>query len=144
MKKTKIDIPFLISISILVITGFLIFSSASLGLLSKQAIKYGNVAFNQTFFGLFLGSVACFFASGIDYKIYRKYSLHIFIASICATILVFIPHIGSAHGGAERWIYIGPFSMQPAEILKIGFIIYLSAWLTKAKDTAKTLSVGFI
>lgn len=144
MKKTHVDIPFLVSVIILVIAGYLIFASASLGLLSKQAAKYSNVAFNQTFFGLFLGSIACFIASRVDYKIYRKYAAIIFFLSIVFTLLVFVPHIGVSHGGAARWIYVGPVSFQPSELLKIGFIIFLSAWLTKVKDKAGTLKYGLL
>lgn len=143
MHRIKIDIPFLISIIILVVGGFLIFSSASLGLLSSQGAKYGSVSFNQTFFGLFLGLLACIITSQIDYKLYRKYSLWIFILSVIATLLVFVPHLGSAHGGANRWIYIGPLSFQTSELLKIGYIMYLAAWLS-LKDKAKTFKYGFL
>ncbi len=144
MKKTKVDIPFMISICILVIAGFLIFSSASLGLLSKQALKYGSVAFNQTFFGLFLGSIACIIATQIDYKLYRTWSPYLFLASLVATLLVFAPGIGSYHGGAARWLYIGPLSLQPSELLKIGYIVYLAAWMTKIKDKTGEFKKGFL
>lgn len=144
MKRLKVDIPFLISICILVVAGYLIFASASLGLLSKQAAKYSNVAFSQTFFGLFLGLIACIITSGIDYKIYRKYSFFIFIASAIITLLVFVPGLGVSHGGAQRWIYLGPLSFQPSEFLKIGFIIFFSAWIVKAKDKAQTFKGGFL
>ena len=144
MKKIKVDIPFLISVFILVIAGFLIFSSASLGLLSKQAAKYSNVAVNQTFFGLFLGSVACLITTHVDYKIYRKYSFYIFIAAVFLTLLVFVPGIGLAHGGAKRWIHLGTLSFQPSEFLKIGFIMFFSAWMAKAKDKAGRFKEGFL
>lgn len=144
MKKLKVDIPFLISIFILVIAGYLIFASASLGLLSKQAAKYSNVAFNQTFFGLFLGSVACFIASRVDYKNYRKYAFYIFVASAIITLMVFIPGLGVGHGGAQRWIYLGPVSFQPSELLKIGFIMYFAAWLASVKDKAETVKYGLL
>lgn len=144
MKRIKVDIPFLISIFILVVAGFLIFSSASLGLLSKQAVKYSNVAFTQTFFGLFLGSIACIITANLDYKIYRTYSLYIFIFSILATLLVFVPGLGVGHGGAQRWIYLGPVSFQPSELLKIGFILFFSAWVAKVKDKVETFKFGFL
>lgn len=144
MKRVKVDVPFLISICILVVVGYLIFASASLGLLSKQAIKYANVAFNQTFLGLFLGSIFCVIASQIDYKIYRKYSLWIFILSCLATLLVFVPGLGVSHGGAKRWIYLGFASFQPSELLKIGFVIFFSAWMAKVKDKTNTFKYGFL
>jgi len=144
MNKTKIDIPFFVSVVILVVVGFLIFSSASLGLLPRNAVKYSNVAFNQTFYGLILGLIACFVTSKIDYKLYRKYSLYIFIAAVIITACVFIPGIGVYHGGAHRWIRFGTFSMQPSEILKIGYIIFLAAWLSKVKDKAQSIKYGLV
>jgi len=144
MKKTKIDIPFLISILILVIGGYLIFRSASLGLLSKQSVKYAGVAFNQTVYGLLLGSIACFITSKIDYKIYRKYAFFIFIGSVVLTLLVFAPGIGFSHGGANRWVRLGTLSFQPSEFLKIGFVIFLSAWMASIKDRVQTFKYGFL
>ncbi len=144
MKKIQVDLSFLIILIILVVFGFLIFSSASLGLLSKHSVKYANVAFNQTFFGLFLGSIACFITYKIPYSFYRKYAFFIFLGSIFLTLLVFVPKIGLEHGGARRWISIGPISFQPSEILRFGYIIYLSAWISGIKDKVKTFSYGLI
>lgn len=143
MNKIKVDIPFLISIGILVASGFLIFSSAAMGLLTTKGGSYSSVSFNQTFFGLFLGLLACIITTQIDYKIYRKYSFWFFLFSIFATLLVFVPHIGSAHGGANRWIYIGSLSFQTSELLKISYIMYLSYWLSM-KDKAKKFKTGFL
>ncbi len=144
MKRVKVDIPFLISICVLVIAGYLIFTSASFGLLSTQTTKYGSVAINQTIFGLVLGSLFCFIISKIDYKIYRKYSFFLFIGSLIATLLVFVPHIGLSHGGASRWIDLGFASFQPSELLKIGFIIFFSAWLAKYKEKSWSFRYGFL
>lgn len=144
MKRLKIDMVFMISVIILVVAGYLIFASASLGLLSKQPGKYMNVAFNQTFLGLFMGSLACIFFANFDYKILRKYSPYIFGLSVIATLLVFVPHIGVGHGGAQRWIYVGPVSVQPSELLKIGYIIFLAALLSKFKDRAWTIKYGLV
>lgn len=144
MRTLKVDIPFLISIIVLVVVGFLIFSSASLGLLSKHAIKYSNVAFNQTFFGLFLGSIACIVTSRIPYEWYRKYAFYIFLFGCFVTLLVFVPGLSFAHGGAKRWIAFGPISFQPSEILKLAYIIYFSAWVSGLKDKIKTIGYGLL
>jgi cell division protein FtsW len=144
MKRLKIDIPFLIATGILVVAGFLIFSSAAMGLLSSQGAKYSSVTLNQTVFGLILGLIACLITSQIEYKIYKKYSFIIYILSALATLLVFVPHIGVEHGGAHRWIYLGPLSFQPSELLKIGFVMYFSAWLASVKEKASTFKYGFL
>ena len=144
MKKLKVDIPFLVSIFILAIAGYFIFTSASFGLLTKQASRYSGVVFNQTVFGLIFGTLACIATSFIDYKNYRKYSLYLYILAIIVTVLVFVPGIGVTIGGAARWIYIGKLSFQPSEFLKIGFIIYFSAWLSGMRDKADTFKYGFL
>ncbi len=144
MRKVKVDVQFLISVCILVIAGYLIFTSASFGLLSKQTVKYSGVIFSQTIYGLFLGSIFCFIISNIDYKKYKKYSLFLFIASIIITLLVFVPHIGLSHGGASRWINLRFLSFQPSELLKIGFIIFFSAWMSKYKEKSGSFKYGFL
>ena len=144
MKRIKVDIPFLISTCILVVAGYLIFISASFGLLSDQTGKYANVTWHQTLFGLILGTLACIIVSQINYKVYRKYSLFLFLASIIVTLLVFVPVLGMSHGGASRWINFGSLSFQPSEFLKIGFVIFLSAWMARVKEKAQTFKYGLL
>ena len=120
----KVDKIFLISFFALLICGLIVFISASLGIYARDNAKFTSIIFNQMFFGLFLGLIACFITSRINYKFWQKYSFYIFIFSLLATALVFIPGVGVTHGGATRWIYIGNISFQPLEFLKIGFIIY--------------------
>lgn len=143
-REGKVDKAFLSVTAILVVLGFFIFSSASLGVLATNKIKFSSVAFNQTFFGIFLGSIACLVFSKIDYRIYKKYAFLIFFFTIILTLLVFVPPIGFSHGGASRWIHLGPVSFQPSELLKIGFVIYLAAWLSKAKDKVRSLNQGLL
>lgn len=129
----KISRPFLLLTVILVVGGFFIFSSASLGILARNEIKFSGVAFNQLFFGLFLGSIACIFFARVDYRIWKKYSFVFLIASIILTLLVFTP-LGLEHGGAKRWVDLKFITFQPAEFLKIAFIIYFAAWLSRLEE----------
>ncbi len=142
--KQKVDKLFLIAVIILTAAGFFIFVSASLGLLARDGARFSNVAFSQTFLGLFLGSIACIIASRINYRLWRQYAFYIFIGSIIFTMLVFVPGLGMSHGGATRWINIGSFSLQPSEFLKISFIIYLAAWLSGIKKNVATVKAGLL
>lgn len=132
--KKGVDKPFLISVIVLAIAGFFIFTSASLGLLVKNEARFTAIAFNQFFLGLCLGSIAMYVTSRIPYAFWKRWSLVLFILSILITILVFVPGIGWKHGGALRWIEIGGFSFQPSEALKVGYIMYLAAFLSKHKE----------
>lgn len=130
MKAKPVDKILLALVIILVVGGFLIFSSASLGLLSRSGASFSSVAFNQFLFGIAGGGMAMFLMSNLFYRNLRQYAFYIFIFSVLITLAVFIPGIGATHGGATRWINIFGFSLQPAEILKIGFVIYVATWLS--------------
>ncbi len=144
MKSKSIDKPFFITVIVLTIVGFLIFSSASLGLLTRQGAQFGDVTFNQVVFGIILGGIAMIVASRINYRHWRAYAFYIFLASLILTALTFVPKIGFEHGGAKRWLVIMGFSFQPAEFLKIGFIIYLAAWISGVKHKIATWKQGVL
>lgn len=142
--RKQIDRPFLITVIILVTAGFFIFTSASLGLLAREGARFSSVAFSQFFLGIFLGTIALYATSRIKYTFWRKYAFYIFLASVLATLLVFVPSLGTEFGSARRWIDLGFVTFQPAEMLKIGFIIYFAAWLTNVRDKIHTYGHGII
>lgn len=125
-----VDRTLLVIIALLVIIGFFIFSSASLGLLAREGARFSSVAFNQIVFGILGGTFALLVMSQIYYRNWRQYAFYIFLAAIALTLLVFVPGIGFSHGGAQRWIEVGGFSFQPAEVLKFAFIVYMATWLS--------------
>ncbi len=140
--KKNADPILLTLVTVLVLGGFLIFSSAALGLFARSGASFQNVAFNQFFFGIVGGGVAMFLTSKVHYRHWRKYAFYIFLISCMVSLMVFIPEVGATYGGASRWIKIGNFSIQPAEILKIGFIIYLATWLSGMYHKIHTCKYG--
>src|SRR3989338_5664033 len=125
--RLKVDKPFLIISITLMVVGFFIFNSASLALLAKESSNYSSIAFSQTVFGLFLGTVAMITVSRLDFK-----------------ILVLVPEIGFEHAGARRWIVLCGLSFQTSEILKLAFILYFAAWASGVKEKMKTFRWGLL
>ena len=142
--RHTLDRTLLLLTILLVSLGFLIFSSASLGLLAREGARFSSVALNQILFGIVGGSIALVLASTLHYRWWRQYAFYIFIAGILLTLCVFIPGLGFEHGGAKRWIKIGGFSMQPAEFLKIAFTIYMATWLSGMKHAISSFKNGTI
>jgi len=138
-----IDKIFLSIIFILLIMGLFILSSASLGLIARNKIPAANLILKQ-FFIAFLGVAVMLIFSKINYKIWQKYSVWIFLLSLFLTVLVFLPFFGFYHGGARRWINIGPVFFQPSEFLKFGFILYLSSWLSAKQINVGSFYIGFL
>ena len=142
--RAKVDKQFLFISIILIVCGFFIFSSASLGLLAKESSNYSSIAFSQTVFGLFFGTVAMITFSRIDFNIWKKSAFYLLLAAIILNILVLIPGIGFEHAGARRWIMLGFISFQTSEILKFAFIIYFAAWVAGIKGRIKTFRWGLL
>src|ERR1035437_870761 len=137
MRKNSIDKIFFGIVIALVVIGLVTFTSASLGILAKNETKFYGVIFSQLVFGLLGGLIALFIGLKTPYKLFKKYSLILFILSIILTALVLVPGIGQAHGGARRWVNVFGYSFQPVEFLKIGFIIYFAGWLSWVKSKVK-------
>ena len=135
MKSRSIDKFFLIVCISLVIYGFLIFFSASLGMTARTNLNIYSVIAKQLIVGLIGGGILLMIALSVNIKFWRKNAFFIGIAALFLTALVFVPHIGFEHGGAKRWIDIGPFIFQPGEFLKIAFIIYYASWLSGVKNS---------
>ena len=139
--KHRIDRFFLWSVLALAIAGFVIFLSASLGLLAQNGASFGTIALKQTI-GLGIGIGFFLLFSRIKYAWLRKWALFILIGAIAVNLLLFIPALALHVNGASRWINVGPLSFQPSELLKIAFIIYVAAWAQFAKDKVKTMKYG--
>lgn len=143
--KKPIDPVFLGICITLVVLGVIMFVSASLGILAKNETKFYGVLFNHLLLGLVGGGVAFFITAYlIPYTFWRKYAFYIFLCSLGLMLLVFVPGIGFAHGGAKRWVVILGTSFQPAEFLKIGFIIYFAAWLSWVKQKVTDIRFGVL
>jgi len=144
MKEKKVDRFFLIIVLLLLAVGIAMFVSASLGVLEKNESIFYSILFKQLILGLGLGLLGMYLCSKINYKIWRNFSFLIFLGSILLTAAVFIPSLGWSHGGAERWIQLGPISFQPVEFLKFGFIIYFAAWLSWVKNKVQDFRFGIL
>jgi len=142
-KTAKINRFFLASVITLTVFGFIIFLSASLGLLAQTGASFNSVALKQTI-SFVIGLAVFFGLSRVKYTFFRKSALFLLLFAIGLNLLIFIPQISIFHGGASRWIDLGFFSFQPSEFLKIAFIIYAAAWIHYTKDKIKHLKWGFL
>lgn len=123
------DYNIIIIVSLLVIFGLImIYSTSSYNALNKygDAYRYLRKQGIAVIGGYFFMVMAIFF----PLKWILKFSELIYGATLLSVCLVLTP-LGKAEGGATRWIYIGPVSIQPAELVKIGIIILLAAFICK-------------
>ncbi len=141
--KTLPDYVFIGMIGILVMFGLVMLASASSDL---AKVQFGNSYFylkHQVTYGLLLGLAGFIVGAFVYYQKWRKFAIALLLLNIVALLLVFTP-IGLEIKGAARWLNIGGTSVQPGELLKLTFIIYLASWLSRSKSRSKSISEGLL
>ena len=75
-----------------------------------------------------IGTITMMSISFFDYKKLKNYLWQLYGIGIILMLLVRI--IGKKTLGAQRWIKLGPITIQPSEFVKIIIIIILAYWIT--------------
>lgn len=108
---------------------------ASYGALLIYSATQASVGFSELRLQLgwiVVGIVGLAATASFDYLKLKTYSGVFY--GICVVLLVLVFIIGKVALGAQRWIPIGPFNLQPSEFAKIALIIMLAALLSKRKE----------
>lgn len=125
----KFDYPLAIAATALLVLGILILSSISVSFSQEKFNNTTYFLFHQLSRGIIPGLIIAFIAFKINLGVLKKLSTYLIGIAILFMLAVFIPGLGIISGGAPRWINLGFTTFQPSELLKLSFIIYLSAWL---------------
>lgn len=144
MKLFAGDRIFLGIVLALALAGLAIFSSATLGLLARENSSISQDILLQAGLGLGIGLLAFFIARALPLAWLKKSAPYVFGLSILVTLAVFIPGVGFHAGGATRWINIGFTTVQPAEFLKIGFVLFLAWWLAPRARQLRDFKKGLL
>ncbi|MCF7794817.1 putative lipid II flippase FtsW [Patescibacteria group bacterium] len=91
-----------------------------------------------------IGVVFFYIVSKTNYQKWKRNAIYFLLISILLLVLVFIPGLSAGHGSARSWILVFGQSLQPAEFVKISFLIYLAAWLQIRYKDIKTMSQGLM
>jgi cell division protein FtsW len=138
MLKKHADRVVLITTFILLVLGLVMLVSAS--------SESGKIKFNDTYYYIkhqliygfgpgLLGFLAGLF---ISYKNFKRLAFIFLLLNLAALTLVFVPFTGANFGAADRWISVAGVTLQPSELLKFTFIVYLAAWLTSRTKNRKS------
>ncbi len=138
-KTNRPDYVLIIIVAVLLILGLLASVMISADVSQRQFGNTTHYLFHQLIYGILLGGVLGFVVFKIPLSFLKKWSWSFILMSLILMGLVFIPGLKVSSGGASRWINFGKFTFQPSELLKLTFIIYLSALL--ANRTSKKKSI---
>ena len=82
--------------------------------------------------------------SRVDYVWWKRLSIPLLGGMATLLVMVLIPSLGMTANGARRWLGAGPISIQPAEMVKLGVVIYLAAYLTRKEGRIQDFQSGLL
>jgi rod shape determining protein RodA len=100
-----------------------------INLYSATSVARGGHAddYVQQIYWLVGGGILATLVAAIDYRHYERLGYALYGGGIILLILVFI--LGREIRGSSRWIYIGSYSFQPSEFMKLFLVIALAKYL---------------
>ncbi|GFN35969.1 putative lipid II flippase FtsW [Tepidimicrobium xylanilyticum] len=134
VKKKACDFILLLTTLLLVFIGIIMVFSSSW----PEGIRMndGYYFLRKQIISALVGFVGMLFFMNFDYRFIYRLSKLIYLFSIISGLLIFTP-LGVVKKGARRWINLGFATFMPSDIIKLGSIIFLAAFLSKRKDTIR-------
>jgi cell division protein FtsW len=142
-KKTTPDfILVLTTLSLLAVGMIMVYSASAV---------WAEYKFNDSFFFakrqlLFagLGIFVMFFIMNVDYWTWRTWAKLMLIVCFLLLVAVLIPGVGLERNGAQSWIGVGAFSIQPSEFMKFALIAFLAKFLSENQKKITSFKKGLV
>lgn len=126
------DTTLLIGLALLMITGLVMVTSASIPKAGTHGWLYSFSA--KQFAYMTLGLIVGYVVYLIPTRFWYQQAYRILLAGIALLVLVIIPGVAPKINGAMRWISIGPFNLQVSEFVRICVLIYAAAYLQRYQN----------
>lgn len=128
-RRHKPDYWILVLSALLLTIGLVVVYSISPGLAASQHISQSYFITKQLL-AVGLGLVTFAVASRIPIAAWRKLANPLVAAAVIGSIIVMITPINAIYP-AHRWIRLGGFSFQVAELIKLALLVWLANFLTQ-------------
>lgn len=141
-KKQKQPVDFIIFISVitLVFIGIVMVYSASW---PEGMVRYedGSHYAKKHIQWAIVGIIGMIMTMNIDYRVWKKLSVPIYILAIILALLIFTP-MGIEIKGARRWIDLGFTTFMPSDAIKLGSIVFFATFLDNKREKIKKVFDG--
>ncbi len=127
-----LDFTLFATISLLTAFGAVMVYSGSVLVALKLGFEPQHYFIRQLIW-IAIGLISGYIAFKIDYRILPKLAPYMLGF---ATLLLIVVLLLNWNDPIKRWIDFGFFDLQPSEIAKLCFLIYLSSWLAKRKEVS--------
>jgi cell division protein FtsW len=137
------DLPLLLLGGALMVVGLVAISSASI---EYADLHYRNTWFHTTRHLVYM--TAALLAAAAVYRMPLSFWeesgwVWLFLA-LALLILVLVPGVGKEVNGSQRWLPLGPFTLQPSEFAKLAMVVYLAGYMVRREHQVRNEWQGFL
>ncbi|MCH8111941.1 MAG: rod shape-determining protein RodA [Proteobacteria bacterium] len=106
----------------------LIFATAGIGLAMLYSVANGNVNpwMSRQLVRFAIGLAVMFTVAFIDIRVWMRLAYPIY--GVALSLLVLVQAMGTIGMGAQRWVSLGVFNLQPSELMKIALVLALARY----------------
>jgi len=122
-----------ILVFLLMMLGVALVMSARLSLNSPYQL------FTRQILSTAIALVVMFAVSRIDYHVWVKRRIPLWVGGLAGLLLLMIPHVGVVLNGARRWVHLGFMTLQPSELARVVLVILMASLLAKERSEQKVL-----
>ena len=109
-----------VTVALVVFGLIMVLSASAIVSIDKTKSAY-TIFLSQAMFAA-LGAVALVVASRFSVAAWKRLALPILAVGFALQLLVLTP-LGTAVGGNQNWLRVGPITVQPSEVLKVGLVL---------------------
>lgn len=100
--------------------------------------------FRKHLISVAIGIVIMLVVSRLRLEMLEKWAGLMLPLCLLALLAVITPGIGAERGGAQRWIALGGFSLQPSEFVKLGVVLFLARWISRHRERMPSFIDGLL
>ncbi|MDC5704425.1 cell division protein FtsW [Vibrio europaeus] len=123
----------------LMLTGLVMVTSASFPISSRLTEQPFHFMFRHAIFLVLALSTSAVILQ-VPTKRWAQYSTWLLLLSIFLLFVVLVA--GKSVNGASRWIPLGLFNLQPAEVAKLSLFIFMSGYLVRKNEEVRSSFFG--
>jgi len=139
--RFPLDARLLAVASVLVALGLVMVMSASVSIAERQMGDSFYFLWRQAAFvmvGLFIG----YGILQVRLVYWEKLGSYFLLLGLVLLIAVLL--LGREVNGSVRWLAMGPFNLQPSELIKLFVVVYLAGYLVRRGDEVRNSVKGFL
>lgn len=137
----RFDATLLVVTLILVGIGMVMVYSAS-SMVGETRFESSSFFFRRHLLRAMVSIALMLLVLRVDYHLFARLSGGILMVGV--VLLIYLAGRRVLLGGIQRWIYLGPISFQPADLVRLGLVLYIARWLAREGDRIRDFRRGLL